>query len=319
MSPASDASGIGVAAIGIDVGGTTIKGLRFAASGAVEAEFRLPTPSPDPTGERVVEAVARVVAGLGGAPGTPVGLVVPGIVDEARGLAVWSANVGFRDVPLRSLASARLGVDVAFGQDVRAGALAEIRSGAARSVTGDVAFVPVGTGIAAALFVDGRMLVSGGWAGEIGQSVLVSGPHAGLRVEEVASASATARRAGEPDALSVARRVESGDGAAAAVWAETVAVLADALAGLVVAVAPQTIVIGGGLAQAGALLLDPLGVELRRRLGTLRSPALVAAGHGDLAAAIGAALLAVDQHLSAMQHDAEPQHPEAPDSTGPES
>jgi glucokinase len=293
-APDPGVPGSDTAVLGIDVGGTSIKGLRLSSSGTAEAESRVATPSPDPTGERVVDAVAGLVATLGG-PGTgPVGLVVPGIVDEARGVAVWSANVGFRDAPLRDLASARLGVPVAFGQDVRAGALAEQRSGAARDAGTSVAFVPIGTGVAAAFIVDGHILVSGGWAGEIGQAVLMSGIHAGLRVEEVASASATARRAGEPDALAVARRVANGDPAAVAVWHETVSVLADALAGIVVTTAPTTIVVGGGLAHAGALLLDPLGVELSRRLGTLRPPALVAAQHGDLAAAIGAGHLAAD-------------------------
>jgi glucokinase len=281
-APASGAPGSSTAVLGIDVGGTTIKGLRMSPTGSIEAEARVATPSPDPTGERVLEAVAGLVADLGGPETAAVGLVVPGIVDEARGVAVWSANVGFRDAPLRDLAAARLGMPVAFGQDVRAGALAELRSGAARDAGASVAFVPIGTGVAAAFVVDGHILVSGGWAGEIGQAVLTSGAHAGLRVEEVASASATARRAGEPDALAVATRVSAGD------------VLADALAGIVVTTAPTTIVIGGGLAHAGALLLAPLGVELARRLGTLRVPGLVAAQHGDLAAAIGAGYLAAD-------------------------
>jgi glucokinase len=280
--------------LGVDVGGTTIKGIRVSSAGLIEAEHRVPTPSPDALGERVVDAVAEVVAALGGSENRPVGLVVPGIVDENAGVAVWSANIGFDNAPLRAAAEDRLGVPVAFGHDVRAAAVAEVRSGAARDVDGPVAFVPIGTGVAAAFVVDGHPLVSGGWAGEIGQIMLVSGTHAGLRVEEVASASATARRAGEADALSVARRVAAGDRAAAEVWAETVSVLADALAGIVATVAPTSIVVGGGLGRAGELLFDPLGRELARRIGRMRPPALVAALHGDLAAAIGASHLAAD-------------------------
>ncbi|MGD8169480.1 ROK family protein [Herbiconiux sp. P16] len=280
--------------IGIDVGGTTIKGIRVSADGRVECERRCPTPSPDPTGERVVDAVAGLVDELGGVTDAPIGLVVPGIVDEVDGIAVRSMNVGLRDAPVRALAEARLGTAVAFGQDVRAGALAELRSGAARGVSGSLAFVPIGTGVAAAFVVDGHPLVSGGWAGEIGQNVLPSGPFAGLRMEEVASASATARRAGEPDARAVAARVAAGDADALAVWNDTVAVLADALTAIVVTIAPEMIVVGGGLAQAGALLLDPLGVALTERIGGLRAPRLVAARHGDIAAALGAAYLAAD-------------------------
>ena len=284
--------------IGVDVGGTTIKGLRVSADGHVGEEVRIPTSHPDPTGARIVDTVADVVHALGGAGGSPVGVVVPGIVDEYHGVAVWSANVGFSGVPLRSLLADRLGVPVAFGQDVRAGALAELRSGAARKAQGPVAFIAIGAGVAAALIIDGRTLVSGGWAGEIGQTVLLSGPYEGLRMEEVASASATARRAGESDAIAVAQRVAAGDSAAVAVWAETVAVLADALAAIVVTVAPTTVVLGGGLTSAGALLLDPLGMQLSRRLGALRIPSLIQAEHGDLAAAIGASYLASDLHAT---------------------
>jgi glucokinase len=280
--------------LGIDVGGTTIKGIRVSADGRVLAEHRVPTPKPDPTGELVANAVAEVVAALGGHGGAPVGVAVPGIVDEYTGMAVRSANVGFRDAPLRELLEQRLGTPVALGQDVRAGAVAEHRSGAGRNLTGGVAFVAIGTGVAAAFLVDGRAIVSGGWAGEIGQVVLRSGPFAGRRMEEVASASATAARAGERDARAVALRVADGDAEAAAVWADSVAVLGESLAGIVATIAPMTIILGGGLAQAGDLLLDPLRADLERRLEHMRMPLLVPAEHGDIAAALGAAFLARD-------------------------
>lgn len=285
-----DAPGPG--AVGVDVGGTTVKAVLVGGTGVVVEEHRVPTPVPDPTGERVVEAVAAAVAALGAGARAPVGVVVPGVVDEGRGVAVLSVNVGWRDVPLRAMLADRLGRPVAFGHDVRAGALAELATGAARGASGVVAFVPVGTGVAAAVLVDGRPVVAGGWAGELGQLVLADGPFAGRRVEEVASAPATARRAGEPDARRVAERVAAGDPAATGVWRETVAVLGEALAGLVVAVAPETVVVGGGLALAGDVLLDPLRDELARRTAGLRQPRLVVAAHGDRAAALGAALLA---------------------------
>ena len=284
--------------VGVDVGGTSVKGLLLDAGGRTAGELRARTPAPDPTGVGVVEVVAGVVAQLtaraGADPGVPVGVVVPGIVDEDRGTAVRSVNIGWSDVPLRELLRTRLGRPVAFGHDVRAGAVAEARTGAARGAAGVVAFVAVGTGIAAAVLVDGVPVVAGGWAGEVGQRVLVHGPSAGLRVEQVASARATATRAGEPHARAVADRVRAGDTGARAVWQDTVGVLADALADLVVTVAPATIVLGGGLALAGEVLLEPLRTELRLRVAGLREPHLVAAAHGDTAAARGAVLLAQD-------------------------
>ena len=299
MTPGTPSAGSPRGTLGVDVGGTTIKAIRVSDDGRVLAEHRVPTPKPDPTGERVADAVADVVSALGGHGGWPVGVVVPGIVDEIEGVAVRSANVGFFDAPLRALLEQRLGIPVAFGQDVRAGAVAEQRSGAGRGLTGGVAFVAIGTGVAAAFLIDGRTLVSGGWAGEIGQLVLASGAHAGRRMEEVASATATAARAGEPDARAVALRVSDGDAGAAAVWADTVAVLAESLAGVVAVLGVSTIILGGGLAQAGDLLLDPLRTDLARRLTSLRMPVLVSAEHGDIAAALGAALLASDLRVSA--------------------
>ncbi|WP_299036884.1 ROK family protein [uncultured Pseudokineococcus sp.] len=301
MSPAVPTA----SAVGVDVGGTSTKGLRIGPDGAVLAEHRRPTPSPDPDGRRTAETVAAVVDALGADPRDAVGVALPGVVDEVAGTAVLSVNLGWRDVPATRLLEGALGRPVVLAHDVRAGAVAE--DAAAAGASGDVpsgevsVFVAVGTGLAAAVLVDGRPLVAGGWAGEVGQLLLVDGPHAGLRVEEVASAAATARRAGAPDALTVARRVRAGDPAARAVWRETVEALAGALAGLVVAVAPSRVVMGGGLALAGDLLLDPLAAELARRTPGLRAPHLLPAVHGDTAAARGAAMLAraaQDRHPS---------------------
>jgi len=280
--------------IGVDVGGTTVKGVVVDGDGRVIRELRRPTPSPDPNGTAVADTVAQLVSVLDEGAGCPAGCVVPGIVDETRGVAVLSANIGWSGIPFAELLRDRLGRTVAFGHDVRAGALAEARWGAARDSSGTVAFVPIGTGIAAALLVDGRPLVSGGWAGEIGQTLIRTGAHAGRRVEEVASAAGTARRAGAPDARTVAARVDAGDPEAQRVWHDSVEVLADALAGMTAAVAPETIVLGGGLALAGRTLTDPLERALETRLGLLRRPVLRTAELGDRAAALGAAILATE-------------------------
>lgn len=282
--------------IGVDVGGTTVKGVVVDTAGGILSETRLPTPSPDPQGTAVADAVAAVIETLDAARGMPAGFVVPGIVDETRGVAVLSANLGWADVPLAAMVAGRLGRPVGFGHDVRAGALAEARWGAARATPGTVAFVPIGTGIAAAVVLDGRPVVGGGWAGEIGQTLLTAGPHAGRRAEEVASAAGTARRAGLADARAVAAAVDAGDPTATAVWHDTVDVLAGMLAGLTATVAPDIIVLGGGLALSGATLTDPLTRALDERLSILRRPRLVCAELGDRAGALGAALLAPESH-----------------------
>lgn len=281
-------------AVGIDVGGTSVKGVLLGADGSLLAVHRVPTPSPDPTGSGVVGAVAEVRQALTGDPELPVGVALPGVVDEDNGQAVFSVNLGWRDLPMRELLAKELNTEVALSHDVRAGGVAEARTGAAAGRSGVVVFVPVGTGVAAAILIDGKPLVAGGWAGEIGQQLITHGEFSGQRVEAVASARATALRAGVASAREVASAAVRGSAASQQVWNETVTVLADSLAGLSVAVGPSVIVIGGGLALAGRQLIEPLGDELARRLPDLRVPELVPAAHGDAAAAVGAALLGLE-------------------------
>lgn len=295
--------------VALDVGGTGMKCALVRPDGAVLHAERHPTDAgrgPDAVVDTVL-AVADGLAGKARADGlTPValGIAVPGVIDEARGVAVWSANVGFRDVPLRDLARARLGLPTALGHDVRAGGLAEARLGAGRDDR-HVLFVAIGTGIAAAHVVDGVAVIGAhGAAGEIGH-VLVrpGGPSCGCGrpgcLEAVASAGAIGRRyaalAGVPaTAADVAVRAAAGEPLAADVWREAVEALADGLATGQALFDVETVVLGGGLAQAGALLLDPLRAALHERMTFHREPRLVAAALGDEAGCLGAALLALD-------------------------
>ena len=98
-------------------------------------------------------------------------MVVPGLVDERRGVGVWSANLGWRDLPVRDAVAARLRVPTVVGHDVRAGLLAETRLGAARGAR-HALFLPVGTGIAGALLLEGVLISADGWAGELGHMVV---------------------------------------------------------------------------------------------------------------------------------------------------
>jgi glucokinase len=168
-----------------------------------------------------------------------------------------------------------------------------------------VLVVPIGTGIAAAHVVDGRVFAGAhGAAGEIGHIVVrPGGPRCGCGqhgcLEAVASASAVARRYAEAagrtaSAEAVAALAASGDPVASAVWRETVDALAD---GLLVGIAlfdPELVVVGGGLAEAGDALLTPLSDALRERITFHREPRLSRAALGDESGCLGAALLALD-------------------------
>ncbi|GAA4838446.1 ROK family protein [Kitasatospora terrestris] len=291
--------------IALDVGGTAMKGAVVGPDLRPVLTLNRPTPVRDGP-QAVVEAIREVLADLDtraltrGIDPVRAGVVVPGIVDEELGEVRFSANLGFEDLPLARRLKGRLPVTV--GHDVRAGGLAEAVLGAAAG-TRDVAFLAVGTGIAAALISDDHLLTGSGWAGEIGHlSVEQPGPPCACGatgcLEALASASAIAAelsaRTGRPvaGAAEVADRLLVGDRHARAVWDRAVEALAIALAALTTVLAPETVVIGGGLAESGELLLDPLQRRLAARLTFQRPPRLVKAALGERAGCIGAALLA---------------------------
>jgi glucokinase len=281
------------AALGVDVGGTGVKAALTAADGTVLGRWREATPVDDPSGSRTRDVVLRLVETAHAvSPPVAVGVVVPGVVDEEQGVCIHAVNLGWRDLAFPELLRPSLDVPLAFGQDVRAGALAEAVSGAAAGIDGTIAFVPVGTGLASALVIGGVPFAGGGWAGEIGQRVIQDGPHRGLRVEELASAGGIARRAGARDAKTVADAAARGEAPAVAIWNDAVEALAEALAGITVVAAPAAIVVGGGLALAGPALFEPLERALRDRLAIVRVPAILPARHGDEAATVGAGILA---------------------------
>jgi glucokinase len=289
----------------LDIGGTTIKAGLVDRHGTVTTRLRRPTPSRDRGPDRVLAAILATIDELTGAPPDAgvraLGLVVTGIVDEGRGMAVHSQNVGWRDVPVGSLVRQATGLPVGFGHDVRAGTLAEWRLGAGRGLE-DLVFVPIGTGVSAGIVVQGRLVTGDGYAGEIGHLDVGHGEPCACGgrgcVEALASAAAIARRyaaaSGRPvaGAGEVAERMVAGDPVARRVWDEATAALGLALAWTSVVLAPQAILVGGGLARSGGLLLEPLAMALDRHLGVVRRPRLLPAALGDDAGLLGAALLA---------------------------
>ena len=292
--------------IALDVGGTNMKAALVDGQCNVITSQRLPTgreDGPDAVVEKIIACALEQQADAQrrGFTVRAAGVVVPGIVDEERGVAVFSANLGWREVAFRERLDARLGVPVAFGHDVRAGGLAEGRLGAAQG-SADYLFLALGTGIAAALVLAGQPYTGHGYAGEIGHMVVdPGGPVCRCGavgcLEAIASAAAIAahyatRTGRRVEALEVHERVLAGDPDAAAVWAEAVGALATGLAAYASLLAPDLVVVGGGLAAAGDALLGPLEHEIDRRLTFQRRPKVVAAQLGDQAAALGAALLA---------------------------
>jgi glucokinase len=293
--------------LAFDVGGTTIKAEVLDPDLEPLGVGSVPTPYGDPAAaHKAIRELGRSL--LDGLPArrrsgvARVGLAVPGIVDLANGTAVFSANLGWRDVQVAAPVRAAFGLPVVVSHDVTAAGLAEWRRGAGRGVD-DLLVVVIGTGIAAVIVVGGR-IVRGGLqqAGELGHLVVQPGGpmcNCGQRgcVEVLASARAVARtyaaatgRAVE-GAVTVHSRLGT-DTAADAAWDQAVDALADGLLAACTLLAPVRVVIGGGLANAGNALLDPLRARLVDKARVAAVPELVTAALGERAGLVGAALFA---------------------------
>ena len=289
------------AAIGVDVGGTGLKAALCRPDGTVLAEARTATPTGVPA---VLAAIVELVDGLkqrATVEPRGVGLSLPGMVDAAAGIARYSANLGWRDLEIRDLVAARVGLPVAIDHDARTAGLAELRLGAARNAT-EALYLALGTGIGAAPISRGEVLAGAdGLSGELGHLPAIPGGEpcpcgqSGC-TERYASAAALGRRyrdaTGEPaDAEQVIARAAAGDPVAGRVFEQAVEALARALVCYTVLLDPALIVVGGGLSLAGAQLLDPLGTKLAEGLPWRPSPTLVPASFGADSGRIGAALL----------------------------
>ncbi|MFX0537151.1 ROK family protein [Ornithinimicrobium sp. Y1847] len=298
------------ALVGVDVGGTRIKVVALARGAADGTATQDPTPlaeavlpTPRDIGSRMGEVVREAVDALHvEASVAAIGVVVPGLVEERSGLARYSANLGWRDLPVVEHVRAATGVEVGFGHDVRAGLLGESRYGAAR-LRDDVLFVPLGTGVAGALLSGGRLVLGSEWTGEIGHVVVdPAGPPCGCGargcLEVVAGAAAlgrawsevTGQRVGADD---LAHAVAQGEKRAVALWQHAVRVLTDVVAPVLAGAGSRLLLLGGGLSNAGSLLTEPV-TERLRLLMPGREIEVAVASLGDRAAALGAVALAAD-------------------------
>ncbi|MER5637438.1 ROK family protein [Kitasatospora sp. NPDC002227] len=303
--------------IALDVGGTGMKAALLAQDGSVLFEARRPTGREHGT-DAVVTAILDFAADLAvegrarfGVAPLAAGVAVPGTIDEKNGIAVFSANLGWRDLPIRKLLGERLAspgeplIPVALGHDVRSGGLAEGRIGAGQGVSRFL-FVALGTGIAGAIGIDGRIEAGAhGYGGEIGHVVVrPGGPVCGCGgrgcLETLASASAVSRawaaRSGDPtaDAAACAEAVDAGDERAVEVWTGAVDALADGIVLAQSLLDPSVVIVGGGLAEAGETLFTPLRAAVAERLTFQMPPKVVPAMLKDTAASLGAGLLAWD-------------------------
>lgn len=264
--------------IGLDIGGTKALGVVLDDDGHVRATVRLPTArGPEGVMATATTAVADLVerAGRGLDRIDGIGVGIPGLVDPGSGRVVHAVNVGIDGVPfaLAERLEARLGVPVAVDNDLNVAAL-----GASHEMGeegGDIAFLSLGTGVAAGIVLDGglRRGVTGA-AGEVGHiPIAPDGPvcACGQRgcIELYASgpgieARWPARRGG-PAPAELFEDAERGDPDAIRVRDETAAAIASAVRILGLTVDVRYVVLGGGVSGIGAPLVTAVRAALREQ------------------------------------------------------
>jgi glucokinase len=261
---------------GIDIGGTKIAVLIVDADGAVLGRATHASSVGDQGG--AVPAIAAALdealrsAGLQRDDLIAVGVGVPGRVDPERGHVTLAVNLGWTDLALRDGLEAAIGRPVIIENDVRAAAIGLHQRGVSGGA-GDLAYLAVGTGIAAGVILDGRLHRGArGLAGEIGHAIVdPDGPRCacGQRgcLEALVSGPSIARRANATSSQEVYAAAVAGDADATVLIDDVGRLLAWAIHTLVMTYDVERVVVGGGVSHAG----EPFEVSLRRELALLRA------------------------------------------------
>ena len=305
--------------LGIDLGGTKMAFAHVDASGEIVEHLTMARPATAAEMEIVPVEVARSLL-------TPrigaIGIGAAGMVDAEAGVLIWGPNVEGRQVRFRQIFEAELGLPTVVDNDTNLSGLAEARVGAARGYR-HVCMITLGTGIGGAWVIDGRPYRGRGFAGEVGHiPVDVGGPRctcgqkgcwetfaSGRRLDQMARDVAAARpgglvakraRGGLPDGRHLTGAAMEGDPDAIEALEEMAWWLGVGIAGLVAAMDPEVVVVGGGVSQVGDLFLDAARESFREALegSDHRDPTpIVCAALREDAGVIGAGLHAWESLL----------------------
>ena len=298
--------------VGIDLGGTKVALAELDGTSLGESVLE---PTDTSNTDALLDQLVALVERTRSERLAAVGVGVPSVVEFETGRVVSSVNIPLRDVALREVLGERLGVPVFVDNDATVAALAEAHDEALRLVARDLVMLTIGTGVGGGLVLGGQIYRGAtGGAGELGHTIVgldIIGrvpepdgfPQPGS-LESLASGHALDRLAGHPGAETV-QAAHDGDAQAQAYveqWAERIGI---GVANAINTFDPQEVVIGGGGAQAGELLLEPA----RRIAQGYVVPGLGArttirlARHGVRAGVLGAALLA-EQEIGHRRTDA---------------
>jgi glucokinase len=309
------------ATIGLDIGGTKISGGVIDGSGAILARGRKQTPAHDPAA--ILQQAANLIRELSLEHKIDaVGVACAGFIDRSGSTVLFAPNLAWRDEPFKQHLESVLHLPVTLENDANAATWGEFGFGAGIEAD-DMVLVTVGTGIGGGIVVDGVLMHGAfGMAGELGHMRVVPGGNrcgCGNRGcwEQYASGTALVREArelvvsgtphvarlrelcgGDPAALSgpdVTRAAVEGDPAAVELLADLGAWIGEGLASIAAILDPELVVLGGGVSQAGDLLIDPALGAFRRQLtgrGHRPEARFAVASLGNDAGMIGAADLA---------------------------
>jgi glucokinase len=311
-------------AVGIDVGGTKIAAGVVDSNGRILASYytRAHTGHPPPLVVNGIEEAFHTVldkSAIGQDQIQGVGIGCAGHVNGAAGLVLTSSNLpDWENIPLRDIVAQRIGMPVKLDNDTKCAALAEYCFGAGRGAR-HVCYVTFSTGYGMGLIIDGKLYRGAiGTAGEIGHTVIVPNGErctCGKRgcVMAYASGLALSRmacervRAGEPTRLrdicgelpeyvsgeTIAEAAQTGDMLARELIQTAGRYFGMSLANIIEAFNPEVIVIGGGLARIGPLLLDPCFKAMEENIHPVLSGVtrIAPSQLGDDAGLIGAAAL----------------------------
>ena len=310
--------------IGVDLGGTKVAVTRLRDRELDESLIR-PTDRSSP--DALIEQLVEMIESRRGDRLEGVGIGVPSIVDFETGRVVSSVNVPLADLPLREVLGRRLGVPVFVDNDATVAALAEAHDERLAMVSRNLVMITVGTGVGGGLVLGGRIYRGAtGGAGELGHSLIGAdlagetptpgdfpqdGSFERVAAGHALDSLAVSRASEHPDSalgklLAAGKTVSgveavdaahAGDEVAAAavrLWGERLGI---GIANVINTFDPEEVVIGGGAARAGELLLEPARKVAAGFVvpGLATRTTIRVARHGVRAGVLGAALLAVHE------------------------
>jgi glucokinase len=293
--------------VGVDIGGTKTALLAWdLTTDAVLAEDVFPTPAeigPEAMVDRLVAAIDTLLVGCGRERThlRGIGVAVPGLVNAEAGVVLTAGNLDdWSRVPLRDLLETQLHIPVAIEHDANAAALGERWRGAARNLE-NFAFVALGTGIGVGIILGGQLYHGAHHAaGELGDLVVgreFLGQERGGQgnLAQLIGGKTLRRRAKQVtgDDLSAAEVISEADNDAelAAMADEVDDYLAMAIIAIAALLDPEAIIVGGGTAEAGEDLLDPVRERVAREVPAL--PIIIASALGSEAQLYGAVFAAL--------------------------